>query len=210
MIPLGMVVVLFLAYVWPPYLTLDPDRARIVNLQREAFPPHYALLVAHIAFGTVAMVGVCLQIWPWLRKRRPRAHRVIGRVTVYAGVVPAGLTALVIAPFSPGAPGDVVAALLWLTTTVHGVRMIRRRRFAEHRRFMVYCFALTLQIIWGRVWLLALPHLPFWTPEVFRTTLETQAWLGFVINLVIAQLYLDRTASRRRQAPRPKVAAPVP
>jgi len=31
--------------------------------------------VAHILFGSVALVTACLQIWPWLRRTHPTVHR---------------------------------------------------------------------------------------------------------------------------------------
>lgn len=199
MFPLAAIIIWFLVYVWPPYLTLDPDQANIPNLQRDNYPLHYPFLVAHITFGTIAIVLVPLQIWPWLRRRKPLWHKWVGRVAVFAGVLPAGVTALLIMPFSGGPPGDAVASILWLATTVHAFRMARRRRFAEHRRFMIYCFALTTQIIWGRVWFLFLPHLPGWDEETRKLAFETTTWLPFVINLLAAQFYLEYTARKRRK-----------
>ncbi|GLW12367.1 hypothetical protein Misp01_74950 [Microtetraspora sp. NBRC 13810] len=43
-------------------------------------------------------------------------------------------------------------ALLWLGSTAAGYRMARRRRFAEHRRWMLRSFALTFSIITNRIW----------------------------------------------------------
>lgn len=52
---------------------------------------HYLLLVAHILFGSVALVAACLQIWPWLRRTRPAVHRWSGRAYLFGGVFPGGL-----------------------------------------------------------------------------------------------------------------------
>jgi len=46
-------------------------------------------------------------VWPWFRSTNPVAHRRIGRVYVFAGVLPAGLFGLVIgAASSFGVPAD--------------------------------------------------------------------------------------------------------
>ena len=122
MAPLALVVAVFLAYSVPPYLTLDPARSRVPA--PPGFPAHYWFLVAHITFGTIAIVGVILQVWPWLRRTHPVAHRRIGRVYVFAGAIPAALMAVTIGAVSPFGPVvaaiDVVAGLLWLGFTVAG------------------------------------------------------------------------------------------
>jgi hypothetical protein len=197
MVPLALLVAAFLFISLPVYVTLDPARSRIAL--SEGFPLHYPFLVAHIAFGTVAMVTVVLQVWPWLRRRHPVVHRWSGRLYVFAGVLPSGLLALVITPFAVGPVGNAVGGILWLGTTIAGYRMVRQRRYAEHRRWMIYSFALCLQIVEGRVMVIAAPAFPGFTPDALPPILEAASWIGIVINLLIAQWWLERTANRRRR-----------
>jgi len=70
-IPLFVAATGFLVYQLPPWLTFDPNRSRIPL----KFPLHYWLIVGHVLFGTVALVTMCLQMWPWLRRRYPVVHR---------------------------------------------------------------------------------------------------------------------------------------
>lgn len=208
MVPLVMIVVAFLTYELPPYLALDPHRARIPHLHMNV-SWHYPSLVGHIMFGTIALVTVCLQMWPWLRRRHPAVHRWSGRVYVFGGVLPAGVLALVITPFSAGPAGNAAAAILWLGTTFAGFRMARQRRYADHRRWMTYSFAMALQIVWGRIELLLV--LPLFhnynpaNPDELNLALETATWIGFVINLIIAQIWLERTSRKVRKAATPPV-----
>ncbi|GLU48713.1 DUF2306 domain-containing protein [Nocardiopsis ansamitocini] len=197
---LVVAVTAFLAYELPPYLALDPSRAVIVL--NEGFPLHYPLLIVHIATGTVAMVTACLQVWPWLRQRRPRIHRISGRLYVFAGVLPSALLSLAIMLLMPGWGGQVgitMHALLWMTTTVVGLRMARQRRYAEHRRWMLYSFALTMGILWGLSGRIVLPII--WPAIDVNYIFEVARWGGWVLNLIIVQWWLDRTSpSRPRQA----------
>jgi len=197
MAPLVALVAAFLALKLPLYLSLDRSRS-LVQLDSR-FPLLYPFLVAHVTFGSVALLAVCLQVWPWLRRRHPAVHRWTGRVYVFAGVLPTGALALAITPFSHGPVGNAVAAVLWLTTTAVGFRMARQRRRAEHRRWMVYSFAMTMQIMWGRVMFIVLPLVPGFDitdPHTLGLTFEAATWIGFVINLVVAQCWLDWTARR--------------
>lgn len=202
--PLAVVAVAFVAFSLPPYLSLDPARSRVPV--PDAFPAYYPLLSLHVIFGSVAMLTCCLQIWPRFRARHPRAHRAIGRVYVFAGCVPAGLTGLVVAlatPFGPVARvSSVLLSLIWLGCTVAGWRMARRRRFAEHRRWMIRSFALTMSIITNRVYgvIMAVALMPelettFHGDEALltQTVGSLAAWLGWTLPLLAAQWWLDRT-----------------
>jgi uncharacterized membrane protein YozB (DUF420 family) len=192
-VPAWLLAAAFLIGFVPRYLTFDPSRS-LVRLS-EKFPLHYAFLVGHVIFGSVALITVCLQIWPWLREHHPAVHRWSGRLFVFAGVLPSAACAIVIVPFSFAPPGNAANAILWLVTTIIGYRMIRQGRYAEHRRWMIYSFAVTMQIIWGRALFLTMPLFPA-DPHTQSLLIETASWIGFVVNLLIAQWWLERTANR--------------
>lgn len=208
-VPLAFVAVAFLVFSLPPYLGLDVRQSRVTP------PPgmswYYPMLVAHIGFATIAMVTCVLQVWPWLRHRYPVAHRRIGRVYVFAGAVPAGIAGLFIAVVSPFGPAAAVSntllAVLWLGFTITGFRMARARRFAEHRRWMIRSFALAISIItnriWGVVWALVLgPQLDttFGGSEIAlnQAIPALTTWTGWVVPLLLAQWWLDRSSRRER------------
>ncbi|WP_236700604.1 DUF2306 domain-containing protein [Allosalinactinospora lopnorensis] len=165
-LPLAPLAAVFIAFSVSPYLTLDPAQARLPL--REGSDLHFPMLVAHVVFGSIALVTCCAQVWPWLRRNHPAVHRTSGRVYVFAGVLPAGATAFVVNYLSTSGmatqTSSYLMAALWLGFTYTGFRMARRRRFAEHREWMIRSFALTLSIVINRFWgvlfmLIALPRL---------------------------------------------------
>ncbi|HEY0640189.1 MAG TPA: DUF2306 domain-containing protein [Pseudonocardiaceae bacterium] len=198
MIPLWLIAGAWLLYFVPRYLTFDPARSLVPP--NPSYPLHYPLLVGHVIFGTVALVTACLQVWPWLRERHPAVHRWSGRLFVFAGVLPSGILAIAIVPVSFAAPGNAANAILWFVTTFIGFRAIRRRDYAKHRRWMIYSFAVTMQIVWGRALFLASPLFPA-HPHTQALVIETASWLGFVVNLLIAQWWIERTADRPLRIP---------
>jgi uncharacterized membrane protein YozB (DUF420 family) len=204
--PLAAISVAFVALSLPPYLSGDPARSRVPA----NFPGHYPILVAHVGFGSIALLSACLQIWPWFRRRHPIAHRRIGRVYVFAGVLPAGAMALPMGigtPFGPVArASNVVMCSLWLAFTVTGWRMARQRRFFEHRRWMIRSFTLTASIITNRVWgplayLALAPSLATafgGNEQLLRWTVAgISTWLGWVLPLLFAEWWLERGALAR-------------
>nr|WP_158880862.1 DUF2306 domain-containing protein [Amycolatopsis anabasis] len=217
-VPLAFLAAVFLVYSLPPYLGLDPASSRVPA------PPgvgwYYPALVAHIGFASVAMVTCVLQVWPWFRQRHPVAHRRIGRVYVFAGVLPAGVMGLAIAlagPFGPvAATSNALLAVLWLIFTIAGFRMARARRFGEHRKWMIRSFALTMSIIsnriWAVVWALALePQLAttFGGSEqaLGQAIAGLTTWTGWVFPLLIAQWWLERGRGRKTANRSQSVAA---
>ena len=213
--PLLLVVAAFLAFSLPPYLTFDPTRSRVPV--GGAVGAYYPLLVAHVIFGSIALLTACLQIWPWLRTRFPEVHRRTGRIYVFAGVLPAGAIGLVIGALTPFGPvlraSNVVLALVWLTATIIGYRAGRNYRLADHRRWMIRSVVLTLSIItnrfWSVVWVIALvPQLEttFGGNEALmvQSIAGLSGWLGWVLPLLVTEWWLDA-----RRAPEPRAASPA-
>jgi len=211
--PLFVVTFAFLAFSLPPYFPLDPDRSRLPL--RADFPAHYPLLLAHIAFGSIALIACCLQVWPWLRQRHPKVHRVTGRVYVLLGVLPAGLLGIVVGaaavtPGFSGKMGNVTLAVVWLAVTYMGLRMARASRHAEHRRWMIRSFALCTSIVVNRLWVVGLiiALQPFLQSRfggdqdaLIRSAVEAAIWLSWIVNLLLAEWWIERRRALPRTSP---------
>jgi uncharacterized membrane protein len=216
-VPLFVIVGLFVAARLPAYLTFDTGDS-LVQLQ-DAFPEtHYLMLSGHILFGSIAIITCSMQVWPWLRQHHPKVHRISGRVYVFAGVLPSGLFALVVSIVSVIGPdgkiGNVLLTLLWFGTTAAGLVAARRRRFQEHRRWMIRSFALCTSIVVNRVWfaIIMVVLLPFQDSyyggdmdQLIEDSAVASIWMSWIVNLMIAQWWLDRKP-RRAKRPATKVA----
>ncbi|MEV5535873.1 DUF2306 domain-containing protein [Saccharopolyspora shandongensis] len=209
--PLALVAVAFVVVSVPRYLTLDPALSLVPPAA--GFAPHYPMLVAHVLFGSVAILSCCFQVWPAFRRRYPVAHRWIGRAYVFAGVLPAAVMATVIGAVSPFGPvarvSNVLLGLVWFGCTVAGWRAGRARRFGDHRKWMVRSFVLTVSTVTNRVWAVVAsvvlgPQLEttFGGNEQYlmSTIGGLTTWLGWVVPLILAQLWLDRRPAKRVRA----------
>ncbi|MEX5721697.1 DUF2306 domain-containing protein [Geodermatophilus maliterrae] len=202
---LVLLVAAFLLVSLPRYLSLDPAQSLVpVN---EGAPLHYPMVVAHVLFGSVALVTACLQLWPSLRRTRPAVHRWSGRVYVFGGILPSALLAVVIAPLGPlnllGALGATTWGLVALVTTVVGLVAARRRRLAEHRRFMLYSFATAIAILTNRAMFLLLMSVPGIPHDPGLAGAVGGFWAGWLINLGVAHWWLHRhPVPRPQDAPR--------
>jgi hypothetical protein len=196
-IPLAIVVAAVLLFIWPHYAGFDPAKATV------ALPPEhplkYPLLFGHITFGSVALLSVPLQLWPRFRRRYPAVHRTIGRIYVFGGVLPSAALATVLITYlnGPGWIGRIVLNVLWVTTTVIAFRMARKRRFADHRKYMIFSFALTMDAFSTRFLGVTLISIFGQNLDPIRG-IEAVAWLGWLTNLLIAFWWVERTKKPRR------------
>lgn len=204
LLALAVVTVATVVYLVSAYVPPDMATSRI--------PPrnatHYVLLVAHIFTAAVATIAGLAQFWPWLRSRHPAVHRWTGRAYFFAGVFPSGLLALPVIAYAPFGASNQAALLMldvaWLFTGVAGYRTVRKRRYADHRRWMIRNYALTLGSLMSRVWgpLVTLTALPQLGAAPYRgdahglalnhDIASGSAWLGLIVNMIIAEWYIQR------------------
>lgn len=152
-------------------------------------------LFVHIAGSVMALALGSLQFLPVLRKGSSPPHRWVGRVYV-AGCLVGGMAGLILAPGSFAGPiasvGFASLAILWVATTLLGWRAATQGRFAEHRRWMIRSWAMTLAAVTLRLYLptvmiLDLPFLPWYRAISF---------LAWVPNLIAAELWLRHPTSQ--------------
>ncbi|HJP77562.1 MAG TPA: DUF2306 domain-containing protein [Pseudonocardiaceae bacterium] len=194
-IPLAVLVVYYIYTQASPYVGVPEDQAPLQPHQ--GFPAYYPLLFVHIGAGTVAMLTMILQVWPWLRQHHPRIHRWSGRSYVFASVVGScvALTIVWYAP-KPGKVGALCLAIAWLVTTVAGYRAARRRDFEKHRRFMLYSFGIAANNMWAAYAAMIIQD--FNIPIDVAYYQEAARWIPWVGNLMLVQWWLYRTARRRK------------
>ena len=204
---LALAVTGFVTVSVPRYLTFDPARSRIPP--PEQYPFYYPVLVTHVLCGTVAILSCLFQVWPWFREHHRRAHRRIGRAYV-AGVWFAGLAALVLGVVTPFGPvlrvSDVTLALLWLSVTTYGFLLARRGRYAEHRRWMLRSFALTVSIVVNRIVGIPIALLLIGRLDttfagnatwMVATIAGLTGWVSWTLVLLIVEGWLEHDTRRR-------------
>ncbi|MCX4639928.1 DUF2306 domain-containing protein [Streptomyces platensis] len=215
LLPLAVVTVLVTARALTAYVPPDLHTSR-VPLRGEL---HYALLVAHIATATVAVLTGLAQSWPWLRRRSPAAHRWTGRAYFFAGAFPSALVGIPVIVLTPlGLSNQASLAVLdalWLLTGIAGYRAARQRRYADHRVWMIRNYALTLVAVTSR---LIQPLFEYLVAAQLTDPVSyagdalaaghdiagATAWTALVLQLIAAECLLRRRAGKaaRRRATR--------
>jgi uncharacterized membrane protein YozB (DUF420 family) len=192
-----------------PYVLLDRAASRI-DVQTDAA---WVLLVVHVPAAATAMLLGALQLVPRIRANRHR-HRIIGRTFLGVGTVAFVLTGVPLAVTTPDGSltryGVLIPALLWPALAVTGWRAIRSGDVVRHREWMVRLYAVTFFAITTRllVPLMLLVQVPVMQSRydgdvaaAVEATIPYGQWLGWILNLLIAELVIRRWRARPELAP---------
>ncbi|MEM9687917.1 MAG: DUF2306 domain-containing protein [Pseudomonadota bacterium] len=112
--------------------------------------------IGHCVAGAIFAVLGPLQFASPLRRKFPIAHRISGRIFLPVAIVSGvfGLTMSVSFPmfgFSYNQIIGVAASAFMIFAFVHAYRLVRQRRFAEHREWMMRGFATGMGVALFRV-----------------------------------------------------------
>jgi uncharacterized membrane protein len=139
------------------------------------------------------------QLWPGSRRRFPRIHRLAGRVAAVAGAFFC-LTGFVLPYVMPARPFSerafmTTVSFLFAVLLGLGVMAARRRDFVAHRRWMLRVTAFALGPLTQRA------MFPFFAAAGidgvprFWDLFMSAAWFSLVVNVVIVEWWIRRTAA---------------
>jgi hypothetical protein len=168
-------------------------------------------LQTHIAASGFAMILGAFQFFKPLRQKAPSLHRWMGRGYVLACVV-GGLAGGVIALSSTAGlvagTGFFMLAVLWVPFTLMAWFSAMRRDFTAHERWMIRSFALTFGAVTLRLQLPIAGALgdAGLIPSDFVWSYQYIAWLAWVPNLIVAELFIATLRKPRRPKVTPTAA----
>lgn len=126
-------------------------------------------------------------------------HRAIGKVYVIAVLCinfPAGM---IMAIYANGGISSKIAFIildsLWFLFTLKAFLAVRKGKVIEHKRYMLRSYALTLSAVGLRSWQFIISHSIVIDPALLY---KIDAWLGFVPNLIFAELLIHSKYGRKK------------
>src|SRR5258708_3555095 len=155
------------------------------------------MTMVHIIPGLLFIVLGPLQFVRRLRSSRPELHRWMGRLVIASGLI-IGSTALVMSPqMAIGGANEMAATMLFATVflfaLIKAFLSIRRGKVALHREWMIRAFAIGLAVATARPIMgvfFATRSITHLTPHDF---FGTAFWLGFTMNLIAAEIWINYT-----------------
>lgn len=145
----------------------------------------------HVFSTSLCLLAAFTQFSKSLLHKYPKVHRAMGKIYVVNIVFINFPVALVMALYANGGYPSKAAFLLldvlWCWFTLKGWLLIKTGDIIRHKEFMIRSYALTFSAITLRSWKIVLSHVTD-IPEVEIYMID--AWLGFVPNLLVAELLI--------------------
>jgi uncharacterized membrane protein len=145
----------------------------------------------HVITSCVCLVAGFTQFSGGLLKSFPKVHRTMGWAYIVTVLLLSGPSGFIMSLYANGGLFSQLAfttlSLLWMFFTLRAFLFAKAGNFAEHRKFMIRSYALTLSAITLRAWKFAIalalrPH----PMDVYMIV----AWLGWIPNLLLAEWYI--------------------
>jgi hypothetical protein len=151
----------------------------------------------HVVGATVFVVLGAVQFSTSFRRRRPRWHRIAGRVAILAALLAAGSGLWLAFTTLPDSSlllffFRLLAAAGLALSIILGFRAIRQRRLPQHRAWMIRAFAVGLGAA-TQVFTLGFGEAIFGRTELSIAVLNGAGW---AINLAVAEWLIRRTSRR--------------
>ena len=159
----------------------------------------------HVFSSIFTLTAGLSQFSNYILQNHKSLHRFIGRLYVIDILIINFPAALIMAYYANGGLPSKIAFtildVLWFWFTLKAFLAIKKRDIITHKKFMIRSYALTFSAITLRMWKLVLSNIF----EIDDATLYMiDAWLGFVPNLLIAEIIISRMNLKKQLSPERK------
>jgi uncharacterized membrane protein len=176
------------------FLVLKQD---VVHTQ----PWRLAFLV-HVITSSLVLLAGFTQFSQSIRKNMPQLHRYAGWLYLIATLGFALPSGFILAFSANGGLSTqfsfVLLGLLWGLSSILALYYAIQRQWFKHRNWMIRSFALALSALSLRTWKLILYQLqPYWDWLTPIHIYQLESWLGWTLNLLIAEIIIYRLSIRK-------------
>jgi hypothetical protein len=184
------------------YSNFDPQYG-FLRLKQQAIATGWYLpaYYSHVLVGGIILLAGFFQLHPKSIKHFRKLHRIVGYIYVM-GILffaaPGGIVMSFFIDRGPWVLGSfLVQGSLWFWFTATAFDRIRKKDIEGHRQWMWRSYALTFAAITLRVYIFITSYkYNLSVPEAYATL----AWLSWVPNLLIIELYLRKISTNSMQS----------
>ena len=196
-----------MARITMEYIPYNTDVGFLRIKQHYIHIDHWRIaFIIHVYASLWVLFAGFTQFSSRLQRNNPQLHRTMGYIYVVDVLLVTGPAGLIMGFYANG--GDlsriafVLLAVLWIYFTAMALVKAKQKNFTAHRNFMIRSYALTLSALTLRAWKYAITNTMALPPmDVYRVV----AWLGWVINLIMAEIIIYRYSRKRDKKRSPQV-----
>ena len=210
-------ILILLPYIYLCYLMIDiclqyfpwKDDQNFLLLKQDVVQtqPWRIAFQTHVITSSLILFAGLTQFFHFFRNKYPKIHRINGWIyilTIFCFALPSGfILALSAAGGWLTRLCFIILSILWGITTAMALYHAIKKRWSQHRNWMIRSFALSLSALSLRSWKVLLyhlqPYLDFLTPVHIY---QIEAWFGWTINLLIAELIIFKLHQNAKSSKR--------
>ena len=183
----------FLLYITAQYFSFDLA-LNFLNVKQALVANNFWMTTfyIHIASGMLVILIGPFQFLKVIRNKYLNFHRILGRVYVFAILGFAAPTGLIMAFYAEGglwsSIGFGLMSVLWFVSTFLGVTAAKNHDIKKHEKWMYRSYAMSFAAVTLRLLVPAMSIFEFGFSDHF--VVVSTAWLSWIINLIIIELYL--------------------
>lgn len=184
-------------YAIVQYFIIGVDHAGLVQMKllflSKLSSFWYIMLFTHIIGSVVALAIGPFTLSSKFREKNILRHKRLGKLYII-GILFGGISGLYLAFYATGGIagklGFSLLAIFWLISAYQAIVRIKANRVNEHQQWMIRNYSLTFAAVTLRIWLpLFMLLLGL---ERFELSYAIIAWLAWVPNIIIAELFIQR------------------
>lgn len=149
----------------------------------------------HVFTSFFLLLAGFTQFNKWIRTQYRPLHRRMGWSYIVILLLASAPSGLILGWHANGGWSSQLAfsilGVLWIYFTIQALRFAIKKDWTKHRNFMIRSYALTLSAISLRLFKYIIVFI--WHP-LPMDTYRVVAWLGWVVNLLIAEIILYKKA----------------
>ena len=157
----------------------------------------YSMLFIHITTSIVALVIGPFTLSTKFRERNINRHRIAGRIYM-VGILLGGISGMYLAFYATGGLvaklGFGLLSVFWLTSAYQALHRVKNKKMKDHRNWMIRNYSLTFAAVTLRIWLPL--FIVLFGIEQFELSYAVIAWLAWVPNLIIAELFIRQRLNK--------------
>ncbi len=178
------------------YIPTSSDVSFLAIKQDEVttLPYYLTIFYIHVFSSIFALLFGVFQFIKIKNQTTRKVHHLLGKLYFYIVVLFSAPSGIYIGFYANGEfiaqSAFITLGVLWWIFTVVAVVKIKQKNFVAHRNFMLRSYALAVSALTLRAWKVVLVFLFHPAPmDVYQII----AWLGFIPNLLLVELYIYKT-----------------
>ena len=189
---------LMLRIIWA-YVPMNTDTAFLQLKQQYINITEWQVaFFIHVFSSMLVLFAGFTQFSKTLLRRKPKLHRTAGYIYVINILIVTGPAAFLMSFYANGGIssriGFIILSVLWIGFTSIALYYAWKRKFKQHRIFMIRSFAMTLSAVSLRIWKVVLANFTDIPPmDRYRII----AWAGWVINLLVAEYIIYKICRKK-------------